>query len=1096
MNLELTLLTGSFYVELPNDWAGWVGWLSILAAALYFAYRAGWESRSLSAKKRLLLSGLVLLVPLTSLFLVLRLPVGTALLPPGKPIDPLGAGIVVFSALPWMLGAVLLGPYASAGLAVFSGIILAFAETHSIFTPVETLLVALIFNSFLWQRYRTPLYRMLRHPLVSALLLALIYPVVFLISMLFLSQGGAAERLDYAISNLLTASLAFGAQLVIGGLFAEVISLFAPLTGHKQAPLLPSPSERSLEMRFYYSITPIAAAALVLLVIGDWRVAENASRQMLQERMGSTAKVSSETIPYYLEAGQNLIMQLSREPRLQSEDREKLPLLLADQLRTVPFFHQLYLVDGAGRVLAGFPAESYDVSSTFTEEKKGIQLALQGVAIQYYTLPPAAGSPSAQVSFLAAVLDDGGAARGVLVGRSSLSANPLTQPVLLGLAEVAGEDGEGMLLDGSGRIIYHTGGMRQMEVFSGSLGDQASFYDNTAPDGTRRLVYYQPTAGHPWSVVLSVPAKRAQQMALNIAIPLLAMVGLLIAASVGMLRFGFRSVTSSLYHLSHQANLISQGQLGNALSTEGEDEVGRLRRSFEQMRVSLKARMDELNRLLVVSQGVASSLDFEDAVKPILEAVDAIGGSAARIILVPSTAPGMDSGEAPACYGHGPMSDIYSMLDDQVLNLTRQQDQVLLTNLSRVRMLNHAGGHPTPNALAAVALRHENNFFGVLWIGFDKPHHFTEDEIRYLATLAGQAALAAANARLFQTAEVGRQRLAAILASTPDPILVTDRQNCLLLSNPAARQVLGLSSDSRDGQQLQSITSESGLLNLLSLDAEDRQSAEVRLPDGKVYLATASTVEAEGQRMGRVCLLRDITHLKELDALKSDFVSTVSHDLRSPLLHMSGFATMLEMVGDLNDQQKGYVSRIVLAVESMSRLVSNLLDLGRIEAGVDLQLETVSVQDVVEKAARSVQPQSLQKRIALDVWIDPDSSPLIEADQALLEQAVQNLVENAIKYTGDGGKVKVSVKPAKDGLVFEVTDTGIGIAPVDQPRLFEKFFRVSHREARKEHGTGLGLAIVKSIAERHRGRVWVESQLGKGSTFSIWLPLRQFRRER
>jgi two-component system phosphate regulon sensor histidine kinase PhoR len=232
-----------------------------------------------------------------------------------------------------------------------------------------------------------------------------------------------------------------------------------------------------------------------------------------------------------------------------------------------------------------------------------------------------------------------------------------------------------------------------------------------------------------------------------------------------------------------------------------------------------------------------------------------------------------------------------------------------------------------------------------------------------------------------------------------------------------------------------------------------------------------------------------------LDALKSEFVATVSHDLRSPLTLMRGYATMLEMVGDLNEQQNNYVHKIIAAVENMSRLVNNLLDLGRIEAGVDLQLEMVLVHDVVERVTGSLQLQASQKKIQLSVDIPNDTTPLLEADQALLQQALYNLVENAIKYTEPGGKVDVRVKTRLEGIVFEVSDSGIGIAPVDLPHLFEKFFRGAQREAKKQHGTGLGLAIVKSIAERHGGRVWVESQLGKGSTFSLLIPLRRLKPE-
>jgi signal transduction histidine kinase len=295
---------------------------------------------------------------------------------------------------------------------------------------------------------------------------------------------------------------------------------------------------------------------------------------------------------------------------------------------------------------------------------------------------------------------------------------------------------------------------------------------------------------------------------------------------------------------------------------------------------------------------------------------------------------------------------------------------------------------------------------------------------------------------------------------------------------------------------LDAILPQKDLVKLMRLSADDStQSIEVTMADGRVYLATASSVMADGRRVGRVCVLRDVTHFKELDALKSEFVATVSHDLRSPLTLMRGYATMLEMVGNLNDQQTGYVRKIVTGVETMSKLVNNLLDLGRIEAGVDLQLEIVPVQDVVDRVVGALQLQATQKRIQLTTEMPAHTIPLVEADQSLLQQALHNLVDNAIKYTDSGGKVGLRVSDRQERMIFEVSDTGIGIAPVDLPRLFEKFFRAGQKEAVKRHGTGLGLAIVKSIAERHGGQAWVESQLGKGSTFYLSIPLRQPERE-
>jgi len=315
------------------------------------------------------------------------------------------------------------------------------------------------------------------------------------------------------------------------------------------------------------------------------------------------------------------------------------------------------------------------------------------------------------------------------------------------------------------------------------------------------------------------------------------------------------------------------------------------------------------------------------------------------------------------------------------------------------------------------------------------------------------------------------------------------------LANPAAWQMLGINMEASRDQPIHRIISIEPLVKLLRISSKEKQSAEIVLPDGQILLATTSSVVAEGRRVGRVCILRDVTQFKKLDALKSEFVSTVSHDLRSPLTLIRGYTTMLKMVGELNDQQSNYLEKIAESVENMDRLVNNLLDLSRIEAGVGLQLEKISVQDVIERVVSEFQSRTDQKRIKLTVVVDQQEIPLIEADRALLQQAFHNLVENAIKFTEPGGEVKIVLEVHNDQLVFEVEDTGIGISPADQQRMFEKFYRASRQTVRSERGSGLGLAIVKSIAERHGGRVWFESQLGKGSTFFLAIPLHQTQSE-
>jgi len=334
-----------------------------------------------------------------------------------------------------------------------------------------------------------------------------------------------------------------------------------------------------------------------------------------------------------------------------------------------------------------------------------------------------------------------------------------------------------------------------------------------------------------------------------------------------------------------------------------------------------------------------------------------------------------------------------------------------------------------------------------------------------------------------------RRQLKAILDSTPDPLLVTDDRNRLWLTNRAAGQALGVMPGENGRQTTRDVIKQRALFDLLQASSKDKGSAEVELPDGRIYFATASTIEVDGRGVGRVCILRDVTHFKELDTLKSDFVATVSHDLRSPLTLMRGYTSMLGTVGELNDQQRDYVNKIIVGVENMSHLVNNLLDLGRIEAGVGLAAEDVGVLDILQRVTGALQHKAAEKDIAVTIELPWDMPHAVQADGSLLDQALYNLVENAIKYTPAGGRVRLTTHSTATHVTFEIADSGVGIPAEDAARLFEKFYRSPQREARTEFGTGLGLAIVRSIAGRHHGRVWVESEPGQGSRFFLQIPL-------
>ncbi len=1095
MDFIATLLAGIPFPA-PPTLAGWLAWAALFAALAGFLYNKRKSQPAWGSKDWGLFLFLFILVPLFNLFIGVRLTFGSVRPLPGLPAEVPGSALMVLSAIPWMLGGGLLGPFAGAVLGAFAGLIRGAWDLYSLFPILEFAFLGVWFSINTRQRYRTPAYRLLRQPLTGALLLIPIHTLFYTLSALLTDWGASTHttaRLDFAISNALIITLAFGGEMLIGGLVAQIFSTaFSARWGINQ-PLQPSPGEKSLESRFIFAVSAFILLLLFSLLIGGWLITGQSARVLLEDRLSSGGESAAQSVPFFLGTGQSLAEQIAAEPGMIDSTGSDLTAILSSRIKAVPYFDQLIVMDAVSRdVLAIYPEDTRSGFRLHAEEDSGILFATQGVLTQVYSIPSNSEATPSRISFLVAIVRENQVRR-VLIGRTTIEGNPLTMPLVKSLDDMLDLEGSGMLVDDRNDIIYHSGDAQTLTQYEGQAGPEPFFYDNTAPDGTRQIVYYHPVEGHPWAVVMTVPARRAQQLALNISAPLALMIILLSAVALVLTRLGLRVVTRSLKGLAVEANRIAQGDLDHPLQVTGEDEVAQLRRAFEQMRVGLHARMEELNRLLRVSQDVASSLEMQDAVKPVLEAILSTGAKSVRVVLSPSVLPDTFV-EPPSRFALGGSQDTYAHLDDQILDLAQSHEKVVLPNLTRSRELVLDPGLSQPLALLAVALRHENRYYGVVWAGYEQPRRFSDSDVRFVTTLAGQAALAVANAHLYLNAEASRRQLEAIINSSPDPVIVTDHRSRLLIANHAAASVLGQETgEAMSGMETEQVIKLRPLLALLQSTTSEGQSAEILLPDKRTYLATASPVLVEGRQIGRICIMRDVTYFKELDTMKSDFVSTVSHDLRSPLTLIRGYATMLETTGELNEQQVGYARKIVAGVESMTRLVNNLLDLGRIESGVGLQVENVSVLDIIERTTGALQLQALQKNIQLNVVLPKDMPHAVEADQALLHQAVYNLLENAIKYTPPNGRVAIRTLSQPGALVFVIEDSGIGIPAEDIPHLFEKFYRGREREARAQPGSGLGLAIVRSIAENHRGRVWVESVAGRGSAFYMQIPLAQSR---
>lgn len=615
--------------------------------------------------------------------------------------------------------------------------------------------------------------------------------------------------------------------------------------------------------------------------------------------------------------------------------------------------------------------------------------------------------------------------------------------------------------------------------------ENAAAYRIWNEDGTRSLLVSREVPNQPWTIATIEPYSLVLRQAVVVIVPLLLV---LMAAAVLFTYAGLKNlekqVTDPLSQLVAAAHTMSNGdEWAKAQQINREDEIGDLNRAFAQMQRATRKQLNELSLLLSVSQAIAATIDIHEGLPVVLQgAVRGTSAAGARAVVV------NPSGGRPLTFGEGPAAAEMARLDRPLMTELRQLPELLLSTPEAIQETLHLENTPPIPSLLAVRLQSHGRFQGILWLGYRHAYRHDEKEWQLLKTMAGQTAVLVENARLFATAEGGRRRLAAVLASTSDAVVVTDHTERILLINRSAEQIFALKAADVVGRPVSNVLQDKALVTALTGQGGQSGNVEVSTGNGRVYYANASTIVSnEGQIFGRVAVLRDITMLKEIDQLKSDFVATVSHDLRSPLTFMRGYTTMLPMVGELTDKQQEYIDKILAGIEQMTQMVDDLLDLGRIEAGVDLEYVQFEVKSLLEEIAEEYWQHAHLAGLKIQVEASPEIIK-VTGDRALIRQAITNLAGNALKYAPNSGVLTLRAEQVDEELVLSVTDHGPGIPKQDQHRLFEKFYRIKQRGTEKVKGSGLGLAIVKSIAERHDGRVWCASQPGQGTTFYIGIP--------
>ncbi|MCB0170176.1 MAG: response regulator [Anaerolineae bacterium] len=500
---------------------------------------------------------------------------------------------------------------------------------------------------------------------------------------------------------------------------------------------------------------------------------------------------------------------------------------------------------------------------------------------------------------------------------------------------------------------------------------------------------------------------------------------------------------------------------------------------------ALEKRLKELNTIFGIGKSVTSLLDQKKLLSRLVEAAiyltDAEEGS---LLLVDPDGESLTMVTARGIDERVVRSFRTTVSDSLPGSVVLSGDPLILPGDKLTAITNSY----SVRSLLYVPLKTRGQVGGVL--GVNNRHQtrtFTNHDLRLLSTLADYAAISMENAQLFNEVNHERNKLAAVLGEITEPVVVINsNDDRIVVANAAFGKQLGLDGGLIEDRSITDLVQNPTWSDFIStrLNPGSSHKGELPLADGRTFYATLTAIP----EVGRAIIMQDVTHFKDLSQMKSDFVSTVAGDLQAPLNSIKAYAEMLSAHSNLDDKQKLFVERITNGLDQVTRLVDNLLDLNTIEMGADPALSVVDLSRLVEQAVAQYQARAGQKHQQL-IYHQADQPTPVLGNPQRLQQAINNLIDNALKFTPEEGHISALVQIEDKQVVFKLEDNGIGIPPANLPLIFDKFFRTEETHRSDQKGAGLGLAISKAILERYHGYIWAESTPNQGSTFTFVLPL-------
>jgi PAS domain S-box-containing protein len=605
-------------------------------------------------------------------------------------------------------------------------------------------------------------------------------------------------------------------------------------------------------------------------------------------------------------------------------------------------------------------------------------------------------------------------------------------------------------------------------------------------------------------------------------------VGVLFAGSLEPHHFTTRELSLIAFLVNQASRAIRNAQLYQEitrLNAELEERVEQRTRELADANKEITSERDRTEALYRIARELSETLDLNRVMARALQLLkESVGMKHGSILLVDQQTGklvyraslgregALPQKGQPTPYGTG------TGLAGWVLT---NRKAAIVPNVMKDKRWAAVQGDDSVISALSVPLQTGEDILGILTLTDPRADYFSEVHLKMVTAAATQIATAIGNAELYRLIQEQADRLGemlrlqqteasknrAILEGIADGVVVTDTEGRIILFNSAAERILGVPRDVTVGENVHALPATlsagaemaarglAAVSKWVGVPARNRPLMEERFAVGnKVASVRVAPVMMGDELLGTAALFRDISKEVEAERVKNEFISTVSHELRTPMTSIKGYTDLLFMqaAGPITDGQHKFLTVIKSNADRLATLVNDLLDISRIETGrIRLDRQPNDAARIIQEVVTALSKQADEKDLTLSARIRA-ALPPVYADRDRLTQILTNLVDNACRYTPAGGKITVSARRVVDKVQVDVTDTGIGISPEDQAKIFDRFYRADHPVVQETGGTGLGLAIVKSFVELHGGTLWVKSDPGKGSTFSFTMPIAVF----